>query len=83
MVPEPSRTGSSPRVPQSSPPAWALPAMLSAAWEKVMGEGRPSGQQGGSRGRAGFNGLALSDIWVLLSVGSVLITSVHSGVWLK
>lgn len=60
-----------------------LPSPLPAALE-VMGEVETQPAAGWEpRQRTVLMASALSDIWVLLSVESVLITPVHSGVWLN
>lgn len=61
-----------------------LASVLPAALEKVISAVETQPAAGWEpRQRTALMASALPDIWVLLSLESVLITPVHSGVWLN
>lgn len=70
--------------PSPVPRPGTLSSVLPTTLEKVIGEVETQPAAGWElRQRTALTASALSDIWVLLSVESVLITPVHSGVWLN
>lgn len=75
---------SHPASPIPVPRPGMRPPVPSTALEKVIGQVDIQPAAGrGPRPRVALTAQASSDIWVLLSVGSVLITPVRPEVWLN